>query len=55
VIGKREQVLGKAEVHGAVLTTVSHRVDEHRRDLTVAETAMWPYCGASEGRDGMRG
>jgi hypothetical protein len=54
VIGKREQALGKAEVHGAVLTMVTHRVDERRRDLAVAETAMWPYRGVSEGRDGTR-
>jgi hypothetical protein len=28
VIGKKEQALGKAEVHGAMLATVSRRADE---------------------------
>jgi hypothetical protein len=37
VIGKKEQALGKAEVHGAVLATVSYRVDERRRGTVVAE------------------
>jgi hypothetical protein len=40
VIGKKEQVLGKAKVHGVMLAMVSHRADERRRDLAVAETAM---------------
>jgi hypothetical protein len=53
--GKREQALEKVEVHGTVLTTVSYRVDEHRRALVVAKTAMLPYRGVSEGRDGTRG
>jgi hypothetical protein len=42
LVGKKEHALGKAEVHGAVLATASRRVDERRRDLTVAEMAMCP-------------
>jgi hypothetical protein len=42
VVGKKEHALGKAEVHGAMLATVSHRTDEHRRELAVAEMAMCP-------------
>jgi hypothetical protein len=37
------------------LATASRRADERRRGLAVAGLAMWPYRGASEGRDGMRG
>jgi hypothetical protein len=40
VLGKKEQALGKVEVHSVVLATVSRRADERRRDLAVAETAM---------------
>jgi hypothetical protein len=51
---KKEHELGEAEVHGAVLATVGHRADEHRRGTVVAERAMRPYRCLAEGVDGMR-
>jgi hypothetical protein len=42
VVGKKEHALGKAEVHGVVLATVSRRADKRRRELAVAEMAMCP-------------
>jgi hypothetical protein len=50
-MGKKEHELGKAEVHGVVLATVSHHVDERRRGTMVAEMEMWPYHGTIEGMD----
>jgi hypothetical protein len=54
-MGKKEHELGKAEVHGAMLATVSRRADKRRRGTVVAEMAMWPYHGMAEGVDWTRG
>jgi hypothetical protein len=40
VIGKKEQVLGKVEVHGVVLAMMSRHANERRRDLAMAKMAM---------------
>jgi hypothetical protein len=51
---KKEHELGEAEVHGAVLATVSRHTDERRRGTVVAERAMRPYRCSAEGVDGTR-
>jgi hypothetical protein len=40
VVGKKEHTLGKAEVHSAVLATVSRRANERRRGTMVAKMEM---------------
>jgi hypothetical protein len=37
------------------LAMVSRRADERRRDLAVAEMAMWPYRCTAKGVDWTRG